>query len=237
MLQIIQSKHLENILSKEQIKMFANLQIILKKLNKISNLTKLLEGNDYWISHVYDSVWPLLEDSKTSFDKVRFIDIGSGCGFPGLAYAITHPHSEVYLVDSSKKKTEALKNIVKEMNFKNKIFVIKDRIENLAYNSIYRNNFNLCTVRAVSTPSTVAEYSLPLLKKTGCGIIYCGRWGIEDQKKLQNALFKLKGSIKNIKHTLLPENKGERHAIFIEPKEICPKIYPRLNGKPAKYPL
>ena len=72
----------------------------------LGKLTRLIEGNDYWISQVYDSIWPFKENSNINFDNRKFIDIGSGCGFPGFAYAITHPNSEIYLVDSSKKKTD-----------------------------------------------------------------------------------------------------------------------------------
>ena len=102
-----------------------------------------------------------------SYSTKKFLDIGSGCGFPGLAYAITHPTSEIYLVDSSKKKTDALKALIKEINFKNNIHVINDRVENLAHQSSMRNNFNIATTRAVSNPSTVSEYILPMLKKRG----------------------------------------------------------------------
>ena len=83
-----------------------------------------------------------------NFDNKKFLDIGSGCGFPGLAYAIIHPNSEIYLIDSSKKKTDALRNLIKEINFKNNIHVINDRVENLAHQSSMRNNFNIATTRA-----------------------------------------------------------------------------------------
>ena len=97
-----------NLLTKDEIILFQELQIIIKELNFKTNLTRLIENNDYWISQVYDSIWPFKENSKENFDNKRFIDIGSGCGFPGFAYAITHPNSEIYLVDSSQKKTDSL---------------------------------------------------------------------------------------------------------------------------------
>jgi len=106
---IIQSKELKQILSIDEIKLFKKLQKIISEINKITNLTRLIDGDEYWISQVYDSIWPFLKNSEKIFDGKKFIDIGSGCGFPGLAYSITHPNSEVYLVDSSRKKTEALK--------------------------------------------------------------------------------------------------------------------------------
>ena len=152
------------LVTEEELMMFQELRIRIKELNYITNLTRLIEGDDYWISHVYDSLWAFKENSNKNFDNKRYIDIGSGCGFPGFAYAITHPNSEVYLVDSSKKKTDSLTEIIKNINFKNNIFVINDRIENLGHQSSFRNSFNIATARAVSNPSTVSEYILPMLQ-------------------------------------------------------------------------
>ena len=122
-----------NLLTEEEIIMFRELQIKIQELNYKTNLTRLIEGDDYWISQVYDSLWTFKENTNKNFDNKKFIDIGSGCGFPGFAYAITHPNSEIYLVDSSKKKTDSLKEIIKSINFKINIYVINDRIENLAH--------------------------------------------------------------------------------------------------------
>jgi len=36
---------------------------------------------------------------------------------------------------------------------------------------------------------------------------------------------------------LLPRSKGVRNIILIQPKNFCPKIYPRKVGKPEKNPL
>ena len=225
------------LITEEEEMMFKELQITIQDLNEKTNLTRLIEGDDYWISQVYDSIWAFKENEHNSFDNKKFIDIGSGCGFPGLAYAITHPNSEIYLVDSSKKKTDALKKIIKRINFKNKFFIINDRIENLGRNSYFRNSFNIATARAVSNPSTVSEYILPMLKENGFGILYCGKWNNEDNRTLEKTLKILKGKIKEIKSNFLPRKKGIRNTVFIEPKASCPNIYPRSVGKAVKYPL
>mgnify|MGYP005643968285 FL=1 len=225
------------LVTEEEIMMFQELRIRIQELNYKTNLTRLIEGNDYWISQVYDSLWIFKENSNKIYDNKRFIDVGSGCGFPGFAYAITHPNSEIYLVDSSKKKTDALKKIIKRMNFKNKIFAINDRIENLGRQSSFKNSFDIATARAVSNPSTVTEYLLPMLQSNGLGILYCGKWTNEDNKNLENTLNVLEGEILEIKSNFLPREKGIRNAIFIKPKASCPDIYPRSTGKAEKYPL
>jgi len=225
------------LITEEEVLMFNELQIKIKELNNKTNLTRLINGNDYWISQVFDSIWPFKILPSLNFDNKKFLDIGSGCGFPGLAYAITHPNSEIYLIDSSKKKTEALRILIKEINFKNNIHIINDRIENLAHQSSMRNSFNIATARAVSNPSTVSEYILPMLQKEGLGVLYCGKWTDEESKNLVKTLEILEGRLKEKKKISLPRSKGTRNIIFIQPKNFCPEIYPRKVGKPEKNPL
>ena len=226
-----------SLISEEEINMFQKLQIKIRELNNKTNLTRLINGDDYWISQVFDSIWPFKTFPNINFDNKKFLDIGSGCGFPGLAYAITHPSSEIYLIDSSKKKTDALKILIKQINFKNNIHVINNRIEKIAHQSSLRNSFNIATTRAVSNPSTVSEYMLPMIKKEGLGVLYCGKWTEEDSKNLDKTLEKLEGNFKGKKEILLPRSKGTRNIILIQPKNICPEIYPRKVGKPEKNPL
>ena len=226
-----------SLITEEEIIMFQKLQIKIKELNNKTNLTRLINGDDYWLSQVFDSIWPFKTFPNINFDNKKFLDIGSGCGFPGLAYAITHPNSEIYLIDSSKKKTDALKILIKQINFKNNIYVINNRIEKIAHQSLLRNSFNIATTRAVSNPSTVSEYILPMIKKEGLGVLYCGKWTEEDSKNLDKTLEKLEGNFKEKREILLPKSKGTRNVILIQPKNICPEIYPRKVGKPEKNPL
>ena len=226
-----------SLITEEEINLFQELQIKIKELNNKTNLTRLTVGDDYWVSQVFDSIWPFKAFTNINFDNKKFLDIGSGCGFPGLAYAITHPNSEIYLIDSLKKKTDAIKILVEQINFKNNIHVINDRVENLAHQSSMRNNFNIATTRAVSNPSTVSEYILPMLKNEGFGVLYCGKWTNEESKNLDKTLEILEGKVKDKKEIRLPRNKGNRNIILIQPKNFCPEIYPRKVGKPEKNPL
>ena len=98
-----------SLITEEEINLFQELQIKIKELNNKINLTRLTDGDDYWVSQVFDSIWPFKAFTNINFDNKKFLDIGSGCGFPGLSYAITHPNSEIYLIDSLKKKTDAIK--------------------------------------------------------------------------------------------------------------------------------
>ena len=46
------------LINEEEIIMFQELQIKIKELNNKTNLTRLINGDDYWVSQVFDSIWP-----------------------------------------------------------------------------------------------------------------------------------------------------------------------------------
>ena len=50
-----------SLITKEEINLFQELQIKIKELNNKINLTRLIDGDDYWVSQVFDSIWPFCE--------------------------------------------------------------------------------------------------------------------------------------------------------------------------------
>ena len=46
------------LITEEEIIMFQELQIKIKELNNNTNLTRLIYDDDYWVSQVFDSIWP-----------------------------------------------------------------------------------------------------------------------------------------------------------------------------------
>ena len=71
-----------------QERLFVELQEQLRTWNSRLNLTRLVEGDDYWISQVFDSLWPLVPLLQSSPEEaLHLIDVGTGGGFPGLAVA------------------------------------------------------------------------------------------------------------------------------------------------------
>ena len=76
-----------------------------------------------------------------------------------------------------------------------------------------------------------------MLKKEGFGVLFCVKWTDEESKNLDKTLEILEGNVKEKKKILLPRNKGTRNIILVQPKRLCPEIYPRKVGKPEKNPL
>ena len=63
------------LVTEEEINIFQELQIKIKELNAKTNLTRLIDGDDYWVSQVFDSIWPFKAFTNINFDSKKFLDI------------------------------------------------------------------------------------------------------------------------------------------------------------------
>jgi len=162
--------------SEKQLAQFIHLQELLKEWNKKINLTRLVDGDDFWTAQVCDSLLPLYEELQHPEVSHKYIDIGSGCGFPGIAIAIAMPNSDITLLDSSSKKTTFLKEVSKEIGLNSRITVITERAETAGRDPILRSNFDYAIARAVASANVVAEYLVPFLNSTGQALIFKGSW-------------------------------------------------------------
>ncbi len=213
------------------------LQELLQHWNTQINLTRLIEKEDYWVGQIFDSLWPFKPELHQTNKNLNFIDIGSGCGFPGFAIAIALPKVKVTLVDSASKKTNVLAKIVKELGLDNRVFICNERAEVIGHDKSFRGVFDIAMARAVAPPPIVAEYLVPLINKDGEALLFTGQWNGSDAAKLEKALNKLKAKVITTQSNMLPCNRGIRHQIRLKAREKCPEIYPRKVGVPKKNPL
>ena len=223
--------------TKKQLSQFSQLQKLLKEWNNNINLTRLIDGDDFWVAQVFDSLLPLQEELQYQKLSHKYIDVGSGCGFPGLAVAIAIPNSNVTLLDSSSKKTTFLKEVSKEIGLNSRITIITKRAESAGKDPVHRGSFDYALARAVASASVVAEYLIPFLNSRGQALIYKGSWTETEQQQLNKALNELNAKIQQTHQCILPNNRGIRNIIRIKPIKQCPKQYPRTIGKPKKQPL
>ena len=223
--------------SAEQQHQFEALQQELLHWNARVNLTRLLEGEDFWIAQILDSLWPLQDELRTPNAPRRCIDVGTGGGFPGLAVAIALPGAQLTLVDSVGRKTAAVLAMAEAIGLKERVRIRTERVELTGRDRGCRGQFDLAMARAVAAAPVVAEYLVPLLQPQGEALLYRGRWDHTDQRELEQALLPLKARIRFQEGRELPAGKGMRHQFRLQPTAPCPKTYPRAVGLPAKLPL
>ncbi len=210
----------------QKLEKFLNL---LKIWNEKFNLTTIKEDKDVEIKHFEDS----LSGASLFKENKNVVEIGSGGGFPSIPIMIVREDLNFTLVESVGKKCEFLKEVIKELSLN--AVVLNKRAEDLGKDSLYRENFDIVTARAVANMQTLCEYCLPLIKVGGEFIAYKS---VNDEIKLaKNAIDVLGGKYVGGKTYNLSENQGERIIYVIEKIKNTPPKYPRGNGKERSKPL
>ena len=221
----------------EQLSQLNQLQGLLREWNGRVNLTRLVEGDDFWINQIFDSLWPLQHLLQTGGKSRRCIDVGTGGGFPGLAIAIALPGAEMTLLDSVGRKTAAVQAMADGIGLTNRVHVRTERIETTGHDPGSRQGFDLAVARAVAAAPVVAEYLVPLLSRDGEALLYRGQWSVNDEQELNQALKPLQAEVIDVQQNQLPDNRGIRHVLTVKSRGLCPATYPRAIGIPAKFPL
>ena len=219
----------------EQVEQLRALQEQLRLWNSRLNLTRLVEGEDYWIAQVLDSLWPLANLRREP--ELEIIDVGTGGGFPGLAAAIALPQARLTLVDSVGRKVEAVRAMARDLGLEVRVSVRCERIERTGRRCDCRGRFHVAMARAVARAPVVAEYLVPLLRPDGRALLYRGQWSAADTTELERALTPLQARIAGITARELPAGRGIRHLVELQPSGPCPASYPRPVGVPGKQPL
>ncbi|MBU6251080.1 MAG: 16S rRNA (guanine(527)-N(7))-methyltransferase RsmG [Cyanobacteria bacterium REEB417] len=222
--------------SELQLGQFQQLQDELRSWNARLNLTRLVEGDDFWIAQVFDSLWPLVSLLKAA-PPVHMIDVGTGGGFPGLALAIALPQARLTLVDSVQRKIEAVRAMATTLGLAQRMEFCGERAEKLGQDPAWRQRFDWAMARAVAPAPVVAEYLVPLLRPGGRALLYRGQWSPPDREQLNRATRSLNARVEAVEALDLPAGRGLRHAVSLVPVAGCPHQYPRAVGIPAKQPL
>ena len=96
---------------------------LLKKWNKVYNLTAVQEEQEMVSRHLLDSLAVVPHVAARSI-----LDVGSGAGFPGIPLALALPQSQVSLLDANQKKAAFLRQTAIELALEN-VSVVCERVE------------------------------------------------------------------------------------------------------------
>ena len=185
--------------------------------NQRLNLTRILEPQDFWEKHLWDSLAglaPLAFQARSGTKPLRVIDIGTGAGFPGLPVAIACPHYQVVLLDSTQKKVAFVQEAIAQLELTNAV-AIAARAEALAQQTEHSQTYDLALLRAVSSPAACIPYTLPLLKPQGVAVLYRGHWTETDAQALTGALAGTGSTVLSIEGFTTPLTQSVRHCVYI----------------------
>ncbi len=183
-----------------------NTQINLVSRNDIKNLVE---------NHIFQCT---LISKYIPLKVNKFLDIGTGGGFPGIPFAIFNPLIRGVLVDSISKKINAVNDFINYLKLSN-ITAENMRVESKEFISKYENQFELFLSRATVPLIVLVRYALPLMKKR-CHIMAIK--GGDLSEEIKQAEMKYKAYIKKVTKVELSykpnniRNEKEKKLIIME---------------------
>lgn len=223
-------------LTDEQIQQFLQYYEMLVEKNKVMNLTGITEFEEVIQKHFLDSLSLIRVIPDLSERNLTIIDLGTGAGFPGIPLKIAFPNLEITLMDSLNKRINFLNEVIATLRLEN-VTAIHGRAEEMAANTTYRQQYDLCVSRAVSNLAVLTEYCLPFVSKGGMFISYKSADSDTEIQEAKKAISILGGKLEKVDKFELPDSDLGRAFVCIKKVKDTPKKYPRKAGTPAKLPL
>ena len=221
-------------ISEKQAEQFFRYYELLVEWNEKMNLTAITDFADVVVKHFLDSAYGSQVHTFGSTEKV--LDLGTGAGFPGIPLKILYPDTTFVLMDSLQKRINFLNEVISQLELE-KITAVHGRAEEMARNKKYREQFDVCTSRAVANTSTLLEYCIPFLKLDGVFVAYKSGKFKEEKEEARKALYLLQTEIQQEKEFQLADTDMARTLVVFHKKGKTAAKYPRKAGMPSKQPL
>ncbi|MCX7762998.1 MAG: 16S rRNA (guanine(527)-N(7))-methyltransferase RsmG [Candidatus Kryptonium sp.] len=133
---------------------------LLRYWNEKVNLISRKES-DIWGRHILHCISPLFKFEIKEGSTI--LDLGTGGGLPGIPWAILKRNSNFVLLDGTRKKIEAVSDIVKNLGLKN-VKTIWGRAEEISKLNEFKGKFDYVLCRAVAELKKLVRWSIEFLK-------------------------------------------------------------------------
>jgi 16S rRNA (guanine527-N7)-methyltransferase len=205
---------------------------LLLDANARMNLTRVTAPADVARLHLLDALaaLPILDDVAPR----RALDLGTGGGVPGLVLAMARPGVRWTLVDSVRKKADAVRGFAEALALD--VTVVAERAEILGREPAHREAHDLVTARACAGLPVLAEYALPMLTVGGMLLAWKGPIAADELRDGAAAAALLGGAPPESRPVDVPALGAHR---FVTVRKIAPTShrFPRRPGEPARRPL
>jgi 16S rRNA (guanine527-N7)-methyltransferase len=168
---------------------------------------------------------------------MRFLDLGSGGGVPGLVLAGRWPESQAVLLDARKRRCGFLVDAAQQLGVDDRVTVTWARAEDAGHREELRGRFDLVVARGFGSPAVTAECAAPFLRVGGTLVVSeppsaaidVGTGG-DPTRWVPTGLRRLGQAVgRSWVH-------GYRYQA-LDQVERCPPQYARRPGVPTKRPL
>ena len=187
--------------------------------NQHTNLTRIIDENDIYLKHFYDSL--TITKYVDLSNKKTLLDIGTGAGFPGMVLKIVYPNLNVTLLDSNNKKVTFLKQLSEKLKLNTE--VVQARSEE--YVKDKREYYDIVVSRAMANLRVLLELSLAFVKVNG-NFVAMKANATDELKEAANTHEKLGAKLNSINEFQLIKENSKRTII----------VYDKINNTDIKYP-
>ena len=213
------------------------LEIYLKMLqewNARMDLTASMEDSEILDRHLIDSLTVL----KTEYTppESRWIDVGTGAGFPGLVLAMARPDLDITLMDAQQKRLNFLQAVAEAADIRN-ARIIHARAEEGSRRRELREQFDFAAARAVAPLNTLCEYLLPYVRIGGCALCWKGPALRNEMESGRRAVHLLGGRLEMPVRCPVFGQEWDHMILPIRKTQKTPAEYPRKPGMPKARPL
>ncbi|MGZ8437518.1 MAG: 16S rRNA (guanine(527)-N(7))-methyltransferase RsmG, partial [Candidatus Limnocylindrales bacterium] len=197
------------------------------------NLTAIREPGAVALAHVVDSLTavPLLRERATD----RFVDIGSGGGYPGLPLAAALPAARALLAEPIGKKAGFLGTVIAAVGLGGIAEAAMVRAEVLARDARHRGRWPAVTARAVASMADLVELAFPLLAPGGILIAWKRGDLAVELAAAERAVDALGGGRLDLRPVHVPGLENHRLVVATVGGRV-PPAYPRDPGTRKRRP-
>lgn len=166
---------------------------------------------------------------------VRFLDLGSGGGLPGLVLASQLPEATGTLLDGRVERARLLEAHVAALGWTDRLAVCDQRAEVAGRDPELRGRFSLVVARGFGPPPVTAECAAPFLKVGGLLVVSeppapdPARWPTDALAAF--GLAPVGGPV------TVPTPAGDLRFQVLRQEAGCDERWPRRTGIPAKRPI
>ena len=204
--------------------------LMVNQVNQYMNLTRISDIHEALVLHVVDSL-SLTRDLP--IEPERFLDMGTGAGFPGIPFAI-YTGCEGVLLDSVGKKINAVDAFIADLGL-DTVSAVHDRCE--SYASKHASEFDIVFARAVGQMNLIVEYATPFIEEDGY-LVMAKANPSDEERRIADKTAELCGlELVGVDEFDLPCELGHR-TVYLYQKVSKPRVkLPRAVGLAKKQPL
>ncbi len=188
------------------------------------NLTAIREPAAVALAHVVDSLSAVTVLRERGVD--RFIDLGSGGGYPGLPLAAVLPAERALLLEPIAKKAAFLATVVNATALAPTVEAAPLRAEALAGDARHRGRWPALTARAVAGLADLVELAVPLLAPGGALVAWKRGAIVDELAAADRALAALGGGSIDVRPVTVPGLTDHR-LVVVTARGDVPPGFPR----------